>query len=146
MVSRYLLQEGVLPSREVERPKSLDLWTEESSEQYLKRHFLGVWVSYCYPPPESHFPNGASGKEPACQCRRHKRHRFSPWIGKISWRREWQPTPVFLLGKSHGQRTLAGYSPWGHKRVGNDLAAKTTRASPIGQSAVQMHQDVPVGL
>ena len=106
MVSRCLLQEGVLPSREVERPKSLDLWTEESSEQYLKRHFLGVWVSYCYPPPESHFPNGASGKEPACQCRRHKRHRFSPWIGKISWRREWQPTPVFLLGESHGQRSL----------------------------------------
>ena len=115
MVSRYLLQEGVLPSREVERPKSLDLWTEESSEQYLKRHLLDVWVSYCYPPPESHFPDGTSGKEPACQCRRHKRQRFSPWIGKISWRREWQPTPVFLLGESHGQRSLQGYSPWGRK-------------------------------
>ena len=36
---------------------------------------------------------------------------FSPWVRKISWRRKWQPTPVFLPGKSHGQRSLAGYSP-----------------------------------
>ena len=36
-------------------------------------------------------------------------------VGKISWRRKWQPTPVFLPGKSHGQRSLAGYNPWGHK-------------------------------
>ena len=40
------------------------------------------------------------------------------------WRREWQPTPVFLPGKSYGQRSLAGYSPWDHKRVKNDLATK----------------------
>ena len=38
-------------------------------------------------------------------------HRFNPWFGKIPWRRKWQPTPVFLPGKSHGQRNLAGYSP-----------------------------------
>ena len=37
---------------------------------------------------------------------------FDPWVGKIPWRREWQPTPVFLPGKSHGQRSLVGYSPW----------------------------------
>ena len=43
------------------------------------------------------------------------RHRFDPWVGKIPWRRAWQPTPVFLPGESHGQRSLAGYSPWGHK-------------------------------
>ena len=48
------------------------------------------------------------GKESACQC---KISRFDPWVGKISWRRKWQPTPVFLPGKSHGQRSLAGYSP-----------------------------------
>ena len=36
-------------------------------------------------------------------------------VGKIPWRRKWQPTPVFLPGESHGQRNLAGYSPWGHK-------------------------------
>ena len=38
-----------------------------------------------------------------------------PWVRKIPWRTEWQPTPVFLPGKSHGQRSLGGYSPWGHK-------------------------------
>ena len=45
---------------------------------------------------------------------------FHPWIGKIPCRREWLPTPVFLPGKSHGQRSLVGYSPWGHTRVGHD--------------------------
>ena len=40
--------------------------------------------------------------------------RFDPWVGKITWRRVWQPTPVFLPGKSHGQRSLVGYSPWAH--------------------------------
>ena len=58
------------------------------------------------------FPGGASGKEPACQCRRHKRHWFDLWVRKIPWRRAWQPSPVFLPGESHGQRSLAGYSPW----------------------------------
>ena len=38
---------------------------------------------------------------------------FDPWVGKIPWRREWQPTPVFLPGEFHGQRSLVGYSPWG---------------------------------
>ena len=52
------------------------------------------------------------------------RHRFDPWLGKIPWRRKWQPTPVFLPGKSHGPRNLVGYSPWGHKRVWHDLATK----------------------
>ena len=46
------------------------------------------------------FPGGVSGKEPTCQCRRHKRLRFNPWIRKIPWRRAWQPTPVFLPGES----------------------------------------------
>ena len=45
----------------------------------------------------------------------HKRHRFDPWVGKISWRRKWQPTPVFLPGESCGQRSLVGYSSWGHR-------------------------------
>ena len=52
---------------------------------------------------------GASGKEPACQCRRHKRCRFDPWVRKISWRRAWQSTPVFLPGETYGQRSLARY-------------------------------------
>ena len=60
---------------------------------------------------------GASGKEPTCQSRRQKRPRFHPWIRKIPWRRAWQPTPVFLPRETHGQRSLAGYSPWGHKEL-----------------------------
>ena len=42
---------------------------------------------------------------------------FDPWVGKISWRRKWHPTPVFLPGESHGQRSLVGYSPWGLKEL-----------------------------
>ena len=63
------------------------------------------------------FPGGTSGKEPACQSRRCKRCRFHPWVGKIPWRRKWQPIPVFLPGESHGQKNLAGYSPWGRKEL-----------------------------
>ena len=56
------------------------------------------------------FPGGASGKEHACQCRRLQRHGFNPQVGKIPWRRAWQPSPVFLPGESQAQRKLAGYS------------------------------------
>ena len=49
---------------------------------------------------------------------------MDPWVEEIPRRRKWQPTPVFLPGKSHGQRSLTGYSPWGHKRAGHDLATK----------------------
>jgi len=55
------------------------------------------------------------------QC---KRHGLDPWVMKSPWRRKWQPTPIFLPGKSHGQRNLAGCSPWGFKGVGHDLATK----------------------
>ena len=51
----------------------------------------------------------------SCQCRRCKRCRLEPWVEKILWRRKRQPSPVFLPGKFHGQRSLAGYSPWGGK-------------------------------
>ena len=68
------------------------------------------------------------GKESAHQCQRHKRRSFSPWVGKMPWRKKWQPTPVFLLGKSHGQR-LAGYSPQGWKRAGHDCDWTTATVS-----------------
>ena len=61
------------------------------------------------------FPGGASGEETACQCRRCKRCRFDLWVWKIPWRKAWQPTPVFLPGEAHGQRSLAGYSPYDRK-------------------------------
>ena len=58
-----------------------------------------------------------SGKASVCQCRRHRRHWFDPWVWKIPLRRKWQLTPVFLPGKSLGQRSLAGSSPWGCKEL-----------------------------
>ena len=60
------------------------------------------------------FLGGSDGKESACQCRDHG---FNPWVGKIPWRRKWQPTPIFLPGESHGQGNLADCSPWGHKEL-----------------------------
>ena len=61
------------------------------------------------------FSGDSDGKESTCQCRRCKRLRFNPWVGKIPWRKKQKPTPVFLPGKFRGQRSLAGYSPRGHK-------------------------------
>ena len=58
------------------------------------------------------FPGGVSGKESAFQCRRQKRREFDHWLRKIPWSRKWQATAVFLPGKFHGQRSLAGYSLW----------------------------------
>ena len=52
----------------------------------------------------------SSKKESACQWRRHKRYWFDPWVQKIPWRRKWQPTPIFLSRKFHGQRSLVGYT------------------------------------
>ena len=63
---------------------------------------------------EEGFPSGEWWRT-ACQCGRCKRCGFDPWVGKIPWRREWQPVPVFLPGKSHGQRSLVGHSLWDHK-------------------------------
>ena len=59
-------------------------------------------------------PRWLSGKKSACQCRSLRRRGFDPWVGKMPWGRKWQLTPVFLSGKPHGPRGLAGYSPWGH--------------------------------
>jgi len=61
------------------------------------------------------FSGVVSGKESACQCRSCRRCGFDPWVRNIPWRKPWQPTPVFLLGKFHGQRGLVDYSPWGCK-------------------------------
>ena len=64
-----------------------------------------------YVPCLQGLPGGASGKELICQCKRHKRCGFKPWVWKIPWRRKWQPTLVLLPGESHGQKRLVGYSP-----------------------------------
>ena len=59
------------------------------------------------------FLRGSVGKESTCNAGDASRHRFDPQVRKISWRRKWQPTPIFLPGEFHRQRNLAGYSSWG---------------------------------
>ena len=76
-----------------------------------------------------------SDKEFACQCRRHT---FDLWVRKMLWSRKWLPTPVFLPGKSHGWRSLAGYSPYDHKESNaNEWActdcAKVAHQLPLKQ-------------
>ena len=61
-------------------------------------------------------PRWQSSKESACH-HRCKRLRFDSWVGNIHWSRKWQPTPGFLPGKFHGQRSMGDYSPWGHKEL-----------------------------
>ena len=69
------------------------------------------------------FPSGASlvaqWQRIHLWCRRFS---LNPWVTKIPWRRKWQPIPVLLPGKSHGQKSLVGYCPWGCKRVRHNLA------------------------
>ena len=87
------------------------LSTYSAFEYIILHSFLNCYYGY----------HGASlvlsGKESACQCRRHRRCGFDPSIGKILWRRKPQSTPAFLPKKSHGQRSLARHSPWGSRRV-----------------------------
>ena len=93
-------------------------WPGSLSVKPLCYRLLEQWLGLCSSPDKDWgFPGVASGKELACQCRRCQRHRFSPWVGKVPYRRVWQPTPVFLPRKSQGQRSLAGYSPWVRKEL-----------------------------
>ena len=73
---------------------------------------------------------------------RHKRPGLNPWVGKIHWQRKWHPTLVFLLGESHGQRSLVGHSPWGHKE--SDATAHLSHSKQsqrglelLGENSVQ---------
>ena len=81
-----------------------------------------------------------SDKESACQC---KRHRFDPWVRKMPWRRKWRSTPVFFPGKSHGQRSLVGYSSWVRKRVGHDRVTKQQQPT---ENSVQHVTTYQIGL
>ena len=63
------------------------------------------------------------------------RCRFDPQVRKIPWRRAWQPTPVFLPGESHGQRSLAGYSPWGRKQSDMTEGLNSSRAESRGAAS-----------
>ena len=76
------------------------VWLGQKKPGWVRWVVGGVWQvvqglwTWLY---ETGFPGGASGKEPACRCRRHQRCGFNPWVGKILWRRKWQPILVFLL-------------------------------------------------
>ena len=106
------LQVDSLPAEPQGKPKntgvgSLSLLQQIFPTQGLNQGPLHCkWILYHL----SH-QRSPSGKETTCQCRRLKRCGFDPWLGKIPWRRKWQPTPVSLPGESHGQRILAGSSP-----------------------------------
>ena len=83
------------------------------------------------------FPGGACGKEPTCQCRRHKRLGLDPWVKKIPWRRAWQPTPVILPGESPWTGEPGGLQPIGSQRVGHnwsDLARTHTSKASCNES------------
>ena len=87
------------------------------------------WISYCEITQIYlllGLPKCLSGKESACRC---KRRRFDPWVRKIPWRRKWEPAPVLLPGKSRGQRSPVGYSPWGREE------SDTTKPSPPSPSS-----------
>ena len=110
--SRSLLVEKMLNSASSSMQPIIPRYTSgqgvgTSSLSIAKSDKMGLFYSN----RKKGLPRWLNGKE-SCQCRRH---RFSPWVGKTIWRRKWQPTPVFLPGKFHGQGSLVGYSPWGCK-------------------------------
>ena len=81
------------------------------------------------------FPSSASAEEHA-NARDFKRGGFYPWVGKIPWRRAQQPTAVFLPGESHGQRSLAGYSPWGSKESDTTEMPEHTHAESYSRGCM----------
>ena len=89
-------------------------WVAISSSRGSSRHRDWTHVSWisCI---VMDFPDGSVGKESGYNARRYRRRGFSPWVGKILLRKKQQPTPVFLPEKSHGQRSLVGYSPQDNK-------------------------------
>ena len=101
---------------------------------------------------EGGFSGGFSGKEPTCQCKRHQRHGFHPWVGKIpwgsarqpTWRSAWQPAPVFLPGESHGQRSLAGYSPQSCKESDTTETTQHTCTQGPSYRTSETVYDVPL--
>ena len=81
-------------------------------------------------------------------CLQCGRPGFDPWVGKIPWRRAWQHTPVFLSGESHGQRSLVGYSPWGHRESdmtewvsthGSSICSSTSGTGMILNERTEVH-------
>ena len=88
-----------------------------------------IWGST---PAYSGFPGGSEVRIHLPVQEMCRRHRFHPWVGKIPWRRKWQPTPVFLPLESHEQRSRVGYSPWGHRESGiTEVTEHTHTHTPL---------------
>ena len=114
---------SIIPSKEIPGLRwqvffpFLDSLRGSSACQWLRLQLLMIVTSFVYWYSRQYstyqgFPGGASGKQPACRGRRWKRCRFSPWAGKIPWRRAWQTAPVFLPGEFYWQRSLAISLTW----------------------------------
>ena len=86
--------------------KQIINWTMQMSK--CCQRLLGVCIWPIYHPFQRTIPRWLTDKESVCQRRTGRRHRFHPWVRKTLWRRKWHPTPVFLPGKLHGQRSLVG--------------------------------------
>ena len=125
----YILSQQLGPSHQTSFPT---IWT-----LFL---FLLIW-----PWGQWGLPRWLIGKESACHRRRHGRHSFDHWVGKIPWRRKWQPTPVFSPGNSYGQRSLAGYSPWANKESGTTehSTAAATGENDFEHSVVKASLSLP---
>ena len=85
---------------------------------------LNIYLRNIYTQCINDFPGGSDSKESACNA---GEPRFNNWVGKIPWRRKWQPTLVFLPGKSHGHRSLVGYNPQGFKEL--DMTERLTHTT-----------------
>ena len=111
-VDSYFLLQGSFPTQGSNPGlphcrQTLNLWATRL--QIIKKIFFS-WTTHTYCPSVV-----AQSVKNWPQCRRPG---FDPWVEKIPWRRKWKPIPVSLPGKSHAQRSLVGYSKWGHKELG----------------------------
>ena len=124
------ISSSILPSRKRALP---------GEEPPAARPHPGIGRIY---PSSWGFPGGASGKEPAYQCRRHERHGFDPWVGTIPWRREWQLTAVFFPGESPWIEEPGRLQSIGPHRVRLDWSDLARMHAPIssGWSAVQLKE------
>ena len=104
------------------------VWTEQRHPQHLPDN---LWLRVL---ADIGLSCRLNGKESSCQCRRPG---FSPWVGKIPWRRKWQATPVFLPGKFHKQRSFGGLQSMGSQRVGHNLETKQQHIIRISSSPYQ---------
>ena len=114
----------------------LSLFSIWSVIYYGFKWFLPIHLKYFQLQHMQNFPHGSGGKEPTCQWTRHKRSRFDPWAGKVPWRRAWQPTPVFLPGKSSWTEEPGGLQSIALQRVRHDWSdlAQHSTANAICQN------------